>query len=183
VGDFITAELVFHRFPDWDEGSLTSLRSQLVCSETLAEFACEIDLGRYLLLGRGEEQSGGRSRTAMLSDAFEALLGAVYVDQGLEVARGLLLRFLEPHIAAAAEPSSGRDAKTRLQEWTQARHHQAPIYITVEETGPDHAKQFVVEARVLGQVRGSGIGRSKQAAEQAAAKAALAALTNEEADP
>jgi len=176
VGDFVAAEHLYHRFPRWQEGPLTSLRAELVRSETLARFAMEIDLGRYLLLGRGEEQAGGRTRAAMLSDAFEALLGAIYLDQGLEATRRFFLPFLQSHLEAFSAETSLRDAKTRLQEWAQAVYHETPSYVTVRQTGPDHAKQFTVKVLIMGQVRGRGVGHSKQAAEQAAAEAALDAI-------
>jgi ribonuclease-3 len=176
VGDFIAAEFLYHRFPEWQEGPLTSLRAELVRSETLARFAKEIDLGRYLLLGRGEEQGGGRIRATMLGDAFEALLGALYLDQGLEATTEFFGPFLRSHLEASSAEALPRDAKTRLQEWAQATYHEAPAYVTVQAAGPDHAKQFTVEVLIMGQVRGQGAGNSKQAAEQAAAQAALDAI-------
>ncbi len=177
LGDFLAAEYLYHRFPDWEEGQLTALRAELVCCETLAHFALEVDLGRYLLLGHGEEQAGGRGRTTMLSDAFEALLGAIYLDQGLEVTRQFFLPFLQSQLEAFPTEAVLRDAKSRLQEWAQATLHETPSYVTVQETGPDHAKQFTVEVLIKDQVRGRGVGRSKQAAEQAAATAALGAIS------
>ncbi len=177
IGGFIAAQYLYHRFPEWQEGQLTNLRAELVCSETLARFAAEIDLGRYLLLGHGEELGGGRTRAAMLSDAFEALLGAVYVDHGLEAARQFFLPFIESQIEAFSAEALLRDAKSRLQEWAQAIFHVTPRYVTVQESGPDHAKQFSVEVLVKGQVRGRGAGHSKQVAEQEAARAALDAIS------
>lgn len=176
VGDFLAAEFLYERFPNWQEGELTSVRAELVRSDTLARFARQIGLGQYLLMGRGEEQSGGRDRVAMLSDAFEALLGAIYVDQGLEVTRRFFLPFLQPLVEAFSAMPQWRDAKSRLQEWAQAVLHETPFYRTVEEKGPDHAKEFTVEVVIGGQVRGQGAGRSKHAAEQAAAQAALEAI-------
>jgi ribonuclease-3 len=173
VADFTAADYLYRRFPDWEEGRLTALRAELVRSETLASFAARIELGSHLLLGRGEELSGGRVRAAMLGDAFEALLGALYLDQGLEVMRHFFLPFLHAHLQSSLADASLRDAKSRLQEWAQAIFHQPPAYIVVEESGPDHSKQFAVQVRIAGQVRGEGVGCSKQAAEQAAAQAAL----------
>nr|MBC7245857.1 ribonuclease III [Chloroflexota bacterium] len=173
VGDFLTAEFLYERFTHWQEGELTSVRAELVRSETLARFAQQIGLGHYLLLGHGEEQSGGRTRVTVLSDAFEALLGAIYVDQGLEAARRFFLPLLQPLVETFSTVAQWRDAKSRLQEWAQAVLHETPSYRTVREEGPDHAKQFTVEVIIGGQVRGQGTGRSKQAAEQAAAQAAL----------
>ena len=173
VGGFIAAEDLYHRFPGWQEGPLTNLRADLVCSETLASFATEIGLGRYLLLGRGEEQGGGRMRATMLGDAFEALLGAIYLDQGLEATRRFFLPLLQSRLEASSAEALVRDAKSRLQEWAQATFHETPSYVMVQEAGPDHARQFTVKVLIMGEVRGRGVGHSKQAAEQAAAKAAL----------
>ena len=177
VGDFIAADYLYQRFPGWHEGQLTGLRAELVCSDTLARFAVDIGLGRYLLLGHGEEQSGGRARVAMLGDAFEALVGAIYLDQGLEAARQFFLPFLQALLEGQFGASTLRDGKSRLQEWAQAVLHATPTYVTVQEDGPDHARQFTVEAQIQGEVRGRGVGRSKQAAEQAAARAALEAMS------
>jgi ribonuclease-3 len=176
VVDFVAAEFVYAHFLDWQEGQLTSLRAEWVCADTLAQFAADKDLGAYLLLGHGEGQSGGRTRVAMLSDAFEALVGAIYLDGGLEAARQFIVPFLEVLTEAHTVAAALHDAKSRLQEWAQSVVRAAPAYVTVEESGPDHARQFTVEVLIQGQVRGRGTGRSKQAAEQAAARAALDAL-------
>jgi ribonuclease-3 len=178
VVDFVAADYVYAHFPDWQEGQLTSLRAEWVRADTLAQFAAAIDLGAYLLLGHGEEQGGGRTRAAMLSDAFEALVGAIYLDVGLQSAR----RFVVPFLEALAQAASAalRDPKSRLQEWAQSAVRAAPVYVTVQESGPDHARQFTVEVLIQGQVRGRGTGRSKQAAEQAAARAALETLPRAE---
>ncbi len=176
VVDFVAADYLYAHFPDWHEGQLTSLRADWVRAGTLARFSAERGLGSYLLLGHGEEQSGARTREAMLSDAFEALVGAIYLDAGLEAARQFILPFLDALCGAQAASVTLRDPKSRLQEWTQSIVHTAPVYATVEEKGPDHARQFTVEVLVQGQVRGRGIGRSKHTAEQAAARAALDAL-------
>ena len=176
---FVTAGYLYAHFPDYQEGQLTSLRAEWVCADTLARFAAQINLGAYLLLGRGEEQSGGRTRAAMLSDAFEALVGAIYLDGGLEAARRFIMPFLVALTAVQAAATAVRDAKSRLQEWAQSAVRATPVYVTVEESGPDHARSFTVDVLIQGQVRGRGTGRSKQAAEQAAARAALDALSSE----
>jgi len=173
VGDFLAADYLYHLYPDRPEGELTALRAELVRSDTLARFAASLDLGSYLLLGRGEELGGGRSRAAMLADAFEALLGSLYLDQGLAATRQFFLPFLESHLQPTLDSAVPRDAKTRLQELAQAASHATPTYVTVSESGPDHAKEFTSEVRVLGEPLGCGTGLSKQAAEQAAAQAAL----------
>jgi ribonuclease-3 len=177
VGGFIAAEALYERFPEWPEGWLTSLRATLVRTESMARLASQVELGRRLLLGRGEEQSGGRSRATLLSDAFEALLGAIYLDQGLEAARRFFLPLLKPQLEHLSPQAPLSDAKTLLQEWAQARYHEAPSYQIVSETGPDHAKEFTVEVWIQGQVRGRGAGPSKQAAEKVAASAALEAVS------
>jgi ribonuclease-3 len=173
VIDFLAAEHLYRSFPHWSEGRLTGVRTDLVRAEALARSAQQIALGDHLLLGRGEEQSGGRGRVAMLCDAFEALVGALYLDQGLETTRRFLVPFLQATLDEVVDDSPARDAKTRLQEWTQARFHAPPRYVTVRQLGPDHAKEFTVQVFVRGEMRGEGVGPSKQAAEQAAAQAAL----------
>jgi ribonuclease III len=172
----ITTDYLFHRFPELGEGELTNLRSALVRTETLARFAGEVDLGQYLFLGRGEEMSQGRRRPAGLACAFEALLGAIYLDRGTEVAREFALRFIEPELEAVLRGRLHKNPKSVLQELVQARMQQTPSYHLLEESGPDHAKSFTVEVRVGSRVLGHGHDRSKRNAEQAAAEAALAQL-------
>lgn len=172
----ISTDYLFARFPALSEGELTNLRSALVRTETLARFAQEIDLGRYLFLGRGEEISQGRQRTSGLACAFEALLGAIYRDQGYEATREFAMHFIEPELASVLEGRLHKNAKSVLQELVQGRMQQTPSYFLVEESGPDHAKEFTVEVRVGRRVLGRGQERSKRAAEQAAAEAALTEL-------
>lgn len=179
VLDFLTASYLYHRFPELPEGSLTSLRSALVRRETLARFARAFDLGRYLLLGHGEEESGGRSRPALLCAAFEALVGAVYLDQGLEAVQRMLEPLIVPEIADILRRRGDRDAKSLLQELAQGWLHATPYYRTVAENGPDHAKEFTVQVMIGGQVYGQGTGFSKQQAAQSAAQAALERLETE----
>ncbi len=172
----VVAEYLYHRFPEMPEGILTAVRSNLVRRRTLASFARRIHLGRYLLLGAGEERSGGRERDAVLCAAFEALIGAIYLDQGLDAARAFILDFVEDSLDAALQGALEKDAKSRLQEWSQATLHLTPRYVTVAETGPDHAKRFHVEVRIGPVVAGRGEGFSKQEATQAAAENALQRL-------
>jgi len=179
VGDLIATEYLYQRFADQPEGQLTHLRAELVRSDTLARFALEVGLGAWLLLGKGEERAGGRSRTSTLGDTFEAVLGAMYLDRGLTVTQGFFLPFLRVHLESSVDTALARDAKTRLQEWAQSTVQETPTYATVGESGPDHAKEFTVEVRLLGQSWGRGTGVSKQAAEQAAAQAALDAMALE----
>jgi ribonuclease-3 len=175
----ISTDYLFQRFGDLGEGELTNLRSALVRTETLARYAQEIRLGNYLFLGRGEEMSQGRRRPAGLACAFEALLGAMYMDQGYEATHQFSMRFIVRELESVLEGRLHRNAKSMLQEIVQARMQQTPSYYLVEETGPDHAKSFRVEVRVAQKVLGSGHDRSKRGAEQAAAEDALQAMSSE----
>lgn len=176
VLDFVVGEYLYHYFPEGREGELTSLRAALVRTETLADFAQQIKLGNYIRLGRGEAESGGRGRPALLCSAFEALVGALYLDQGIETVATFMTRFIVPAISRILVQELDKDAKSRLQEWSQEHWRLTPTYRTVAERGPDHAKEFTVEALIGDEVYGQGTGHSKQAAEQAAAMAALAAI-------
>ena len=172
VVDFLAADLLYQHFPDWEEGELTALRADMVRAESLAQFSIQLGLQPHLRLGKGEEQSGGRKRPALLSDAFEALVGAVFLEGGMEAAEAFVLPFLSSFLASR-NGLLQRDAKSRLQEWAQANYKSTPSYIIVDETGPDHARVFTVDVLIKGEQRGRGTGRTKQAAEQAAAQAAL----------
>ncbi len=171
--DFVTAVWLYNRFPEYQEGPLTSLRAALVCTGTLARFARQIGIDTYLLLGKGEEEGGGRTRDSVLCDAFEALVGALYLDSGLAVVEALLHRLLPGEAERVLEERLDRDPKSLFQEWSQAQLGVTPRYRTVSATGPDHARTFVVEVLVADQVYGRGQGRSKQAAAQQAAQAGL----------
>lgn len=173
VLDFLVGEELFRRYPAAREGALTSMRAAIVRTDSLARASSRIDLGAHLFLGRGEEASGGRHRVANLCAASEAVIGATYLDQGLEAARRLIQNLLGDAIQAL-EAQAPRDPKSLLQERVQACMHLTPVYRTVSETGPDHAKEFVVEVLVGDLVAGRGVGPNKQAAEQAAAQSALA---------
>jgi ribonuclease-3 len=171
--DFLTAAWLYNHFPEMDEGLLTRMRSALVRTEQLAEFARELNLGEALRLGRGEEASGGRDRPALLCAAFEAVVGALYLDGGYAA----LVEFLEPRLECAAktilDDQSLLDARSSLQIWAQAELGETPRYTTVDSFGPDHAREFVVDVNVGGDVRGRGHGHSKQEAAQNAAADAL----------
>lgn len=179
VLDFITAEHLYHRFPEMSEGHLTSLRAALVRTETLAGFASEIGLGELIFLGRGEEEHGGRTRPAILCDCYEALIGALYLDQGLEATRVFVVREIQSAIPQILEDETNKDAKSELQELSQKYRKITPTYRTVGERGPDHAKEFTVAAMIGNETYGLGVGHSKQVAAQAAAQAALARLEQE----
>jgi ribonuclease-3 len=175
VVDFVAAGWVYRHYPGFSEGPMTRLRAALVRTETLAGLARQLGIGLLLRLGRGEEESGGRTREANLCDAFEAAMGALYLDAGLDAVRA----FLEPLVAPVARytlaAEADLDAKSRLQEWSQAELGVTPRYCIVSEQGPDHAKVFVAEVLLTDVQTARGQGRSKQAAEQAAAQAALEA--------
>jgi ribonuclease-3 len=175
VLDFITGSWLYHRFPEMDEGRLTRMRAGLVRTETLAGFAQRFALGDALLLGRGEDESGGRTRRKNLCGAFEAVIGALYLDQGMEAAH----KFVEPLLLSALEAlllASDKDPKSRFQEWSQAMLGQTPVYKTLGSHGPDHAKEFTVAVMVGVIEVARGIGNSKQTAAQAAAQRALEAI-------
>ncbi|MCS6802087.1 MAG: ribonuclease III [Chloroflexota bacterium] len=174
---FLIADALYQRLPNASEGELTALRASIVRKETLAAAARKLELGRWLLLGRGEEASGGRERDQILAAAFEAVVGAVYLSDGLAHARTVVLRELGPIVEEVVATGPRKDDKSRLQELTQARWQLTPVYELLEAVGPDHAKEFLVEVRVGAQVAGRGRGRTKQAAEQMAARQALASLT------
>jgi ribonuclease-3 len=179
VLDFITAEYLYHRFPEMSEGQLTSLRAALVRTETLADFASEIGLGQHIYLGRGEEEHGGRARPAILCDCYEALIGALCLDQGLEAAKDFVVQAIRMAIPQILEAETDKDAKSLLQELCQKYRRITPTYRTVGERGPDHAKEFKVAAVIGKEAYGLGVGHSKQAAAQVAAKAALERLEKE----
>jgi ribonuclease-3 len=176
VLDFVTGAWVYRRYPNFDEGRMTRLRAALVRTESLAQLARQTGVGEAMRIGHGEDEAGGRDREANLCDAFEAVVGAFYLDGGLAAVEA----FVEPLIAPVAEAilaaEADLDAKSRLQEWSQAERGVTPNYRIVAEEGPEHAKTFVAEVRLGRKATGRGTGRSKQAAEQAAAQAAWEAL-------
>lgn len=176
VLDFVAGAWLYNRFPELREGRLTTLRAALVKTDALAEFALQVGLNERLRLGKGEADSGGRGRNSLLADAFEAVLGALYLDQGLEAVRAFLETLLPEAIERVLAEESDRDAKSWLQEWSQAEYGITPRYRTVSDAGPDHAKTFTVEVRIGTKVVGRGEGLSKQLAAQAAASDALKRL-------
>jgi ribonuclease-3 len=145
----------------------------LVRRETLARFAQHLRLGHYLMMGRGEDESGGRQRPAILCATFEALVGAIYLDQGLEPVHLLVEPLITPEVERTLRDRLDKDAKSRLQELAQGQEQKTPRYTTIAESGPDHAKQFTVQVAIGGEVYGQGTGRSKQHAAQEAARVAL----------
>jgi len=169
----ITARYLYNRYPEHREGELTRLRAALVRRETLAHFAQQIGLGDHLLLGRGEEESGGRERPAILCDVFEAFIGALYLDQGYRAAEAFMQPFIHNGLASELSDALHKDARSELQELTQARFQVTPRYYTTGERGPDHAKEFIVEVRIGGLTAGRGSGASKQGAAKEAAADSL----------
>lgn len=173
VLDFMLAEFLYLHFPTASEGDLTALRAALVRRETLAQFARDMALGEVLLMGHGEADSGGRERPATLCATFEALVGAIYLDEGIEGASQFVLPRMDEELAAARIEAIDKDPKSRLQEQAQAMIGKTPRYRTVKAEGPDHAKTFTVQVFVGEQVYGQGQGPSKQIAAQQAAADAL----------
>ena len=176
VLDFVVGAWVYNHFPEMQEGDLTRMRSALVRTDTLADFARTLDLGPALRLGRGELASGGRERDNLLCATFEAIIGALYLDAGIPAVSD----FMEPLLAGASIKVISQvelyDPKSTLQEWAQSNKLGTPRYVTIDSSGPDHAKIFTVEVQVDGKIYGQGAGSSKQAAAQMAAHAALEIL-------
>ncbi len=173
---WVIAELAFRQHTDLAEGKLTDLRKSVVNASALAEVAVEIGIGPCLLLGKGESAAGGRSKPSILSDAFEAVLGAVYLDGGAEAAATMVERLFAQRMASAALRLDRLDYKTVLQELTARRFDTAPVYV-ISDSGPDHEKRFFATVIVAGQTVGKGEGRSKKLAEQAAAEQAWLELS------
>lgn len=171
VLSIVVSDYLYHRF-HMAEGDLTRIRATLVCERSLCGFAREISLGDFLLLGKGEEMTGGRDRASVLADAFEALIAAIYLDGGIEKAKDFILPFVQRALEAEQEQGFV-DYKTQLQEIVQKNPGELLAYQLAEESGPDHDKRFVAEVLLNSNVIGRGEGRSKKNAEQAAAKEAL----------
>jgi ribonuclease-3 len=171
----VVSELLLRTWPDANEGQLSKRRAALVNATSLARKAEALELGPLMLLGRGEEKTGGRSKRSILAGAYEALLGAVFLDGGFLAARGVIADAFTAEVALAPDEDGG-EAKTRLQELSQRLFRTAPEYTLLGTSGPDHAKAFETHVAIAGRVLGSGRGGSKKLAEQAAARAALAQL-------
>jgi ribonuclease III len=176
VINYIAAALVFERFSDRGEGELTMLRAALINTATLASFARSFDLGAYIRLSKGDDASNGRQRDALLADTFEALVAAMYLDQGFAAAQAFVLPLFEQELARIEAHGLPLDFKSRLQQHVQAQRNITPRYHTVSVTGPEHRREFVVEVLAGSERLGIGQGASKQAAAQAAAQAALEQL-------
>lgn len=170
--EFVITEVLYQRFPDHQEGYLTALRANLVNTQNLANLAQKLDIGQSLCLSKGEEEGGGRKNPSLLADTVEAVIGALYLDQGMETIR----MFIRTHLVTEIpQKVSGhlKDPKSRLQEYVQAKSLPAPRYKVIEESGPDHDKKFVIEVLIENKSWGKGEGKSKSQAEQSAAEAAI----------
>ena len=172
VLSIVVADYLFKHCPNLPEGELTKNRAALVCEKALCGFSRQLGVGEYLLLSRGEQNSGGRQRPSILADAFEALIAAIYPDAGLEKAREFILRFVLP-VLQTTRPKAFKDYKTALQEIIQQNPEEQLEYVLIGESGPDHDKHFTVEVCLNSNVIGKGGGRSKKEAEQQAAREAL----------
>ena len=170
----VTAEYLYHNFPDHLEGDLTRMRADMVCERALAQVADRIQLGQHILLGHGEETGGGRTRDSILADAVESVIAACFLDGGMEPARKFIDTFVLTEVPV--KKLRNTDYKTALQELVQQKKGQSLSYTLVGESGPDHDKQFTVEVSLNGTTVGQGSGTSKKRAEQAAAQAAIASL-------
>jgi ribonuclease III len=175
---FVVADLLFREFPESDEGLKSKSKAALVSTAALARLAERLRLGEYLLLGRGEEKTGGRKKPALLADAYEALIAAIYLDGGIEQARSFLAREMADLVADLKSRGAvaGQDDKSALQEWLQSQNRPLPEYRIVGALGPDHNRLFEVEIVASGETIGRGSGTTKKEAEQAAARSALERL-------
>lgn len=178
VLSIVVSEHIFRDYTHLPEGELTKLRASLVCERSLCEFAKSINLGEHIMLGKGEQMTGGRERPSILADAFEALIAAIFLDGGMGAAATFVLRFVD-HELDTHKQGAFVDYKTTLQEIIQKNPEERVEYILVDESGPDHAKQFTVEVQLNGCTIGRGIARSKKNAEQQAAKEALGLMGEE----
>ena len=169
---YVVADYLFRNCPHLPEGDLTKTRAALVCEKACCGFSRQLEVGKYLLLSHGEQNSGGNARPSILADAFEAIIAAIYLDGGMEEARAFILRFVKPMIQTA-RPKPFKDYKTMLQEIIQKNPEESLEYVLTGESGPDHDKHFSVEVHLNSNVIGKGGGRSNKEAEQQAAREAL----------
>lgn len=173
VLDLVVSDFLYKKHQDLSEGDLSKLRASIVCEAFLLKAAIQINLGKFLLLGKGEEMTGGRERTSILADTFEAIIGAIYMDSSLNDARGFINKFIISFMESLSETKRIEDYKTHLQEVIQKNSKRPLSYVVINEEGPDHDKSFQVEVRHNGFVLGVGSGRTKKEAEQKAAYVAL----------
>ena len=178
VLSIVVSDYIYKHYPNMPQGELTKLRASLVCEKSLCTFSRELNLGDYLMLGKGEEKGGGRERDSILADAFEAVLAAIYLDGGMEPARRHVMNFVLRELQHT-EDEVFKDYKTALQEIIQRNPEETVSYILTGESGPDHDKEFTVEVRLNSNVIGKGTGKNKKRAEQMAAKEALMLMGEE----
>lgn len=178
VLDYLVGEWLYNRFPEMEEGDLTQMRSALVQTNQLAAFARILKFENVIRLGKGETKSGGKLRNTLLCDVFEAFIGALLLDKGIEAVRVFVKPLLEDSINEIIEQHKNEDPKSLLQEWAQANGYATPKYMTKSVKGPDHAKVFEIEVKVNNKIMGSGVGKSKQSAEKSAAKKALEGINH-----
>ena len=176
VLDFVVSDILMRLCPESPEGEMSRLRSMIVSEVNLAGVARKLGFGSHLLLGKGEEQTGGRDKSSLLANAVEAVIAAIYLDGGMDAAYGFIQREFEPDIRELIDTGQSFDSKTELQEYCQSSFGMLPVYNVVGEHGPDHEKVFEVEITAGGRPLGAGSGRSKKEAEQNAARAALESL-------
>ena len=169
VLELIVSDYLFNKFPDRPEGDLTSFRSALVKTESLADTAKKLGIGESLLLSKGEEDTGGRTKDYLLANTFEAIIGAIYIDQGYEKCKEFVYTHLIPKLNDIIKNRSDIDNKTRIQEITQAKYKVTPVYEVINEEGPDHNKKFTIVVKINDKVIGKGVGKSKQKAQEQAA--------------
>lgn len=173
VLSLVVTEYIYHEFPALNEGNLAKLRANIVNANMLAEIALTLNIGECILMGKGAEQTGGRTRVSILGDALEAIIGAIYLDRGMNPSKSFILSNFKEHIDERASIGEFGDPKTRLQEIVMAKYGNIPKYRTVEEFGPVHDRNFVVKVYINDEVHGKGTGKSKKKAEQEAAMEAL----------
>jgi len=176
VLDLIVVEYLYERFPDRQEGDLSKLKSRVVSGHSLQSIARTIDLGQYILMSENEERNGGRERDSILEDTLEAIVAAIYLDGGQKAATKFIKKFILPTIENIVENDIDENYKSQLLEYAQSMNWRSPSYVVVNETGPDHDKEFEVEVQLRGESLGRGIGHNKKAAQQEAAKNALLEL-------
>ncbi len=177
--DVVVADMLYHQYPDAAEGALTQLRAALVKTESLARIGASFNLGEYMRIGHGEENTGGRERVTILCQGFEAVIGAMYLDRGMKAVADFVMPSLLESLEYIIENNLHIDARSELQEWIQAELSVAPSYYVVGEAGPDHAKEFQVEVALGDHIIGAGMGSSKRSAAQEAARVALQRLEQE----
>ncbi len=173
VLSIVVSDYIYKKYPNLPEGELTKIRASLVCEKSLSQFSAELKIGEYLLLGKGEQKGGGAKRPSILADAFEAVLAAMYLDGGMEVAKKHVLRFVVKELENNNEYDAFHDYKTMLQEIIQKNPEEKLSYVLAGESGPEHDKSFTVDIMINTNKIGTGVGHSKKQAEQAAAKQAL----------